>query len=43
MRVNNDSRLIKECPEIDLVLGGHDHHYEVDGSVTPVIHPKQHV
>ena len=29
MRVNNDTRLMQEVPEIDLVLGGHDHHYEV--------------
>lgn len=29
MRVNNDTRLMAEVPEIDLVLGGHDHHYEV--------------
>lgn len=29
MRVNNDTRLMEEVPEIDLVLGGHDHHYEV--------------
>ena len=38
MRLPNDERLAKEVREIDLVLGGHDHHYHVaryadDGSV----------
>ena len=28
MRVPNDVRLAKEVPEIHLILGGHDHHYE---------------
>ncbi len=29
MRVPNDLRLAENVPEIDLILGGHDHHYEV--------------
>jgi 5'-nucleotidase len=29
MRVPNDMVLGAEVPEIDLILGGHDHHYEV--------------
>lgn len=29
MRVPNDKRLVKECPTLDLVLGGHDHDYAV--------------
>ena len=29
MRVPNDIRLAKESSGIDLILGGHDHHYEV--------------
>ena len=29
MRVPNDERLAREAPELDLILGGHDHHYEV--------------
>lgn len=29
MRMPNDYRLAREVPEIDLILGGHDHHYEV--------------
>ncbi|KAL1115309.1 hypothetical protein AAG570_007340 [Ranatra chinensis] len=29
MRSPNDARLAENCPEIDLVLGGHDHVYEV--------------
>eukprot|EP00908_Phaeocystis_cordata_P013571 Transcript_24638.p1 GENE.Transcript_24638~~Transcript_24638.p1 ORF type:complete len:601 (+),score=299.50 Transcript_24638:121-1923(+) len=28
MRQPNDERLVAEATEIDLVLGGHDHHYE---------------
>ena len=28
-REPNDERLAREAPEIDLVLGGHDHHYAV--------------
>ena len=28
MRIPNDVRLAKEVQELDLVLGGHDHHYE---------------
>uniref|UniRef100_A0A061QQ45 5'-nucleotidase n=1 Tax=Tetraselmis sp. GSL018 TaxID=582737 RepID=A0A061QQ45_9CHLO len=34
MRVPNDMRLAAEVPEIDLILGGHDHHYEA-GPVGP--------
>lgn len=29
MRVPNDQRLGREVPGIDIILGGHDHHYEV--------------
>lgn len=29
MRDENDHRLAKEVPEIDLLLGGHDHHHHV--------------
>eukprot|EP01012_Entosiphon_sulcatum_P008574 TRINITY_DN146_c0_g1_i3.p1 TRINITY_DN146_c0_g1~~TRINITY_DN146_c0_g1_i3.p1 ORF type:complete len:611 (-),score=130.21 TRINITY_DN146_c0_g1_i3:160-1992(-) len=29
MRVPNDNLLAFEVPEVDLILGGHDHHYEV--------------
>jgi hypothetical protein len=29
MRVPNDIQLLEEVPEIDVVLGGHDHHYLV--------------
>lgn len=29
MRIPNDVRLAKEVQELDLVLGGHDHHYEM--------------
>lgn len=32
MRVPNDMHLAAEVPELDLVLGGHDHHYEVTPS-----------
>ena len=28
MRVPNDIKLAEEAPEIDLILGGHDHVYE---------------
>ena len=28
-RVPNDVKICEELPEIDLMLGGHDHHYEV--------------
>ena len=28
MRVPNDLRLAREVPELHMVLGGHDHHYE---------------
>ncbi len=28
MRMPNDLRLASEVPELHLVLGGHDHHYE---------------
>ena len=36
MRVPNDTRLAEEVPEIHLILGGHDHHYELTrvGQVT---------
>ena len=30
MRVPNDRKLAAEVPEFHLVMGGHDHHYEVD-------------
>ena len=29
MRMPNDLRLAREVQELDLVLGGHDHHYEM--------------
>mmetsp|Transcript_141091 Transcript_141091/g.367249 ORF Transcript_141091/g.367249 Transcript_141091/m.367249 type:complete len:1799 (+) Transcript_141091:59-5455(+) len=29
MRVPNDELLAHEVPEVDLILGGHDHHYDV--------------
>mmetsp|Transcript_5095 Transcript_5095/g.7038 ORF Transcript_5095/g.7038 Transcript_5095/m.7038 type:complete len:645 (+) Transcript_5095:216-2150(+) len=29
MRVPNDTKALLEIPEVDLFLGGHDHHYEV--------------
>jgi len=29
MRVPNDELLAHEVPEIDIILGGHDHHYDV--------------
>ena len=29
MRVPNDIKLAENVPEIDLILGGHDHHYEI--------------
>jgi len=29
MRMPNDQLLAHEAPEVDLILGGHDHHYEV--------------
>lgn len=28
MRMPNDTRLAEEVPELHLILGGHDHHYE---------------
>ena len=28
MRMPNDKRLAQCVPDIDLILGGHDHHYE---------------
>ena len=30
MRKPNDERLAKEAPEVDLILGGHDHNYVVE-------------
>jgi len=29
MRMPNDVRLAESVSEIDIILGGHDHHYEV--------------
>jgi 5'-nucleotidase len=29
MREPNDKKLAENVPEIDLILGGHDHHYEI--------------
>jgi len=29
MRVPNDELLANEVPEVDIILGGHDHHYDV--------------
>lgn len=29
MRVPNDELLAREVPEVDVILGGHDHHYDV--------------
>ena len=29
MRVPNDKRLAENVPGIDIILGGHDHEYEV--------------
>ena len=29
MRWNNDENLAKNCPEIDLIIAGHDHDYAV--------------
>mmetsp|Transcript_54477 Transcript_54477/g.129851 ORF Transcript_54477/g.129851 Transcript_54477/m.129851 type:complete len:585 (+) Transcript_54477:108-1862(+) len=29
MRVPNDEKLAAEVPEVDIILGGHDHHYDV--------------
>lgn len=34
MDETNDQRLAKECPEIDLILGGHDHAY-LTGTLEP--------
>jgi len=28
MRVPNDEKLARECPAVDLICGGHDHHYD---------------
>lgn len=36
MRVPNDQRLCRECPEFHLVMGGHDHHYHVE-QLDPVL------
>ncbi len=38
MRVPNDLRLAREVPELHVILGGHDHHYEqqtVSRAATP--------
>lgn len=32
MRIPNDEILSKECPEVDLILGGHDHFFRVIGA-----------
>jgi len=32
MRVPNDEKLAAEVPEVDIILGGHDHHYDVGPS-----------
>ncbi len=29
MRLPNDTRLAEEVPELNLILAGHDHHYEI--------------
>ena len=29
MREPNDLKLAQDVPDIDLILGGHDHHYEI--------------
>ena len=29
MRLPNDKRLAENVPSIDIILGGHDHHYEI--------------
>ena len=29
MREPNDIKLAENVPEIDLILGGHDHHYDI--------------
>lgn len=34
MRVPEEMRLIEECPEVDLFLGGHDHEYLLIGEYT---------
>jgi 5'-nucleotidase len=34
MRSTNDKKLAKEVPEIDLILGGHDHFIEVVNTFT---------
>lgn len=30
MRMPNDMKLAQEVPEIDIVLGGHDHNYKYE-------------
>lgn len=30
MRVPNDKKLAEEVADIDLILGGHDHHYHTE-------------
>ena len=32
MRLPNDKKLAEQVPEIDLILGGHDHHYHAEYS-----------
>ena len=35
MRVPNDTKLLQSDVDIDLILGGHDHHYEVKKVLLP--------
>ena len=41
MRVPNDVRLAEAVPEIHLILGGHDHHYEEKWVSQYYIHVQQ--